>query len=102
MDHHHSKELRARRRAKSLTIAVRRRAEYISKMGIKEGVCATSDTFFSKKGVLCCGCRKRTKGNPKVACGMCKIGRRDRIVHWRQEARELRAQAFAGRVVEEG
>lgn len=102
MDHHHSKELRARRRAKSVTIAHRRRAEYIRTRGIKSGVSATSDTFFSKQAVDGCSCVKRKKGNPKVACGMCDTGRRDRIVHWRQEARALRAQAFAGRIPEEG
>lgn len=100
---------RARRRRVSLTIARRRREEHIALVhrdrstGITNVacICELADTYFSKRSAHGCGCRKRTKGRPKVACGMCDIGARDRIIHWRQEARALRVDVRAGRLCEE-
>lgn len=92
---------RARRRRLTLTIAHRRRAHHLSV--VHDGaddvdcVCELADTYFAKRRVQACNCRKRTKGNPRVACGMCEIGMRDRIYEWRQEIRELQAEVRAGR-----
>lgn len=36
-----------------------------------------------------CPCRKRRKGTPRLANGMCEIGSRDRVYHWRKQNREL-------------
>lgn len=97
MFHFVIEEPRARRRRVSSTIAHRRRAQNRARnfgSDLAPGIRETSDTYFSKKSPYGCGCRKRKKGQPKVACGMCDIGQRDRIIHWRQEARAVREGRF--------
>lgn len=94
MFHFVLEEPRARRRRVSLTLAHRRRAEFVTRrlgIGQPPNIREVADTYFAKTSPYACGCSKRKKGQPKVACGMCEIGRRDRIVHWRQEARAVRA-----------
>ena len=94
MFHFVIEEPRARRRRVSSAIALRRRNEHLARWKGASGpahIRDTADTYFAKLSPYSCGCRKRKKGQPKVACGMCDIGRRDRILQWRQEARAIRA-----------
>ena len=103
------KEKRARRRAKTLTIAMRRRDEHLRRNHYNETtgftevdcVCELSNTMFSKRSAFACGCRKRLKGRPKVANGMCKIGAREHVFKFRQEARRYANDALMGRGFEE-
>lgn len=44
---------------------------------------------YAKWSPLGCPCSKRTRGRPKVSKGMCEIGSRDRVYHWRGQARSL-------------
>lgn len=86
---------RGRRRRVTRTLALRRRVEHARmRKGCEPTVRDTAATFFAKNSPHACGCHKRTKGQPKVACGMCDIGQRDRILRWRQEARALRVSHF--------
>ena len=92
------KERRAIRRRKTIVIARRRRDEHLRQIHYNETtglidvgcVCELANTYFAKR-TAGCGCRKRRKGNPKVAGGMCKIEERDRVYHWRRERRKLRS-----------
>ncbi len=105
MAHFVPERKRARRLRLTRTRARRRRDEHLFRnhfdpttgLTAVDCVCELADTYFAKRSAFGCGCRKRKKGNPKVACGMCKIGNRDRIIHWRQEARELRVASRLGR-----
>ena len=45
---------------------------------------------FVKSHPMCCNCSKNLRGRPKVAKGMCHIGSPMRVIHWRQQVRELR------------
>jgi hypothetical protein len=90
------KDRRARRRARSLTVSKRRRAEHVHTRGPDRPL-----GFFAKRTAYECGCRKRQKGRPKVAAGMCCIGERDRIYDWRHEARDLRVAVLVGRYEDE-
>lgn len=96
---------RARRRRLTLTVALRRRKDHLSVVhGGAEDVdcvCELADTYFAKRKSRSCDCRKRKKGNPRVACGMCDIGNRDRIYDWRREARVLQDAVRAGRTLHE-
>jgi hypothetical protein len=105
----YSKMRRARRLDRTLVIAKRRRDEHLARnhyddtTGLTQVDCACelSNTMFSKRTAYGCGCRKRTKGRPKVANGLCKIGARDHIIKLRQEARQVRNDAVTGRGYEE-
>jgi hypothetical protein len=64
-------------------------------------VCELADSYFTKRSAFGCGCRKRRKGQPKVAGGMCKIGAREHIFKARHIARDLKVASMAGRELEE-
>lgn len=105
MAHFGPKERRARRRARSLSISIRRRDEHVARIHTDRStgevrvacVCELADWYFEKRASFGCGCRKRRKGRPKVAAGMCTIGDRDRIHRWRKEARDLQIAVAVGR-----
>lgn len=80
--------LRAKRRRILLDVIAGRYAAYCRIHGEHPPMCAPS--AFASISPYGCNCRKRTKGRPKVAGGMCKIGRRARIITQRQEARRLK------------
>lgn len=94
---------RARRRRLTLSVAKRRRDEHLRRFHFDattgltdvDCVCELADTYFAKRAALACDCRKRRKGRPKVAAGMCDIGNRARIYTWRREARAVRWTAEA-------
>lgn len=66
--------------------------------GDPDCVCELARTYFAKRRALGCDCRKRRRGNPKVDSGMCKSGRRGRVIRWRQQARKVRTLAQTGRL----
>jgi len=93
---------RAKRIRRTLTVASRRRAWHLARIhagdvGQVDCVCELAPTYFAKRGAVACDCRKRRKGNPRVARGMCNIGDRERIYEWRLEARLLADAVRAGR-----
>lgn len=97
---------RARRRRRTLTVAARRRAIHLraihsGKVENVDCVCELADFYFAKRTSHACDCRKRRKGRPRVDCGMCHSGMRDRIYEWRQETRKLREAVVSGRDPEE-
>ena len=51
--------------------------------------CKTGATHPWFKHHNLCNCQRRRSGRPRVAGGMCRIGSRDRIYHWRNQIREL-------------
>lgn len=103
----YQKMRRARRRDRMLVIAKRRRDEHLARMHFDATTgltqvdcpCELSNTMFAKRSAHGCGCRKRTKGRPKVANGMCKIGARDHIIKLRQEDRQLRGGDYEAREI---
>lgn len=91
---------RERRLRMTLTIAARRRADHLRRIhrdGAVDCVCELSRTYFSKRTSGGCDCRKRRKGRPRVASGMCCIEERERIYEWRLEGRLLREVVRSGR-----
>ncbi len=92
---------RARRLRLTQTVAERRLGEHLRNHGSDPANCACAGKF-AKRSAFECGCRKRRKGNPRVAAGMCDIGNRDRIYTWRRETRELRLAVVAGRELDGG
>ena len=100
---------RAHRRDKTLVIAKRRRDEHLARnhfdatTGLTQVdcVCELSNTFFAKRTAFGCNCRKRTKGRPKVASGLCDIGAREHVLQFRRETRILRTDAITGRGFQE-
>ena len=65
---------RARRRRLSFRYAARAQREHLSvahPSGVIDCVCERSVWLFRKRKALGCGCRKRKRGNPKVAAGIC-------------------------------
>lgn len=94
---------RARRRRLTWTVAGRRRAWHLFRIHGNDGskvdcVCELADTWFAKRPVVGCDCRKRKHGAPRCSVGMCDVGDRDRIYAWRREARAWALTIFSGRL----
>lgn len=51
--------------------------------------CRTGAFHWFDKNHNNCHCQRRRTGRPRIAGGMCRVGSRDRIYHWRNLAREL-------------
>ena len=100
MGHHEVEGKRERRLRMTLTVAARRRADHLRRIhpdGVVDCVCELSKTYFAKRTSGGCDCRKRRRGNPRVASGMCCVEARDRIYEWRLEDRLLRDVVRSGR-----
>lgn len=66
------------RRDRTYRKGARRRRDHLARIhptGKIDCVCEQSVWWFAKrKGLGCDKCRGRMFGNPKIACGMCKLG----------------------------
>jgi len=63
------------RRQRTVAKGVTRRKAHLARIhpdGVVDCVCDKSVWRFSKHRAFGCGCRKKTKGRPKLGNGMCK------------------------------
>lgn len=69
---------REARRDRTYRKGAQRRRDHLARIhptGQIDCVCEQSVWWFAKrKGLGCDKCRGRMRGNPKIACGMCKRG----------------------------